>query len=313
MTYDFITIGGAVRDFTFYVEKFKGKTKGTVCFPLGTKINIKNAYFTHGGGACNVAIGLVNFGLKVAVIARIGNDHSGRAILERLREKKIDTQFVQIDKKLHTGVSAIIQPKGGERTIFTFRGANDKLQITNRKLPKTNWIYLASLSGDWKKILDKIFNLKAKTPNLKIAWNPGILQLKVGKEKLKKFLRKADVLILNKTESALLTGKNEKNVLELLKSLFKLGPKIVVITCGKDGAYVMDKNEILYQPAEKVKRVDTTGAGDAFSSGFLAGLVLFNNLKKALKLGIYNSAAVLTQVGAQNGLLTKKDLKKLKL
>ncbi len=307
MIYDIITIGGAIRDFTFYVEKTKKKISGTLCFPLGAKINIKNAYFTHGGGACNVAVGLANFGLKVAVITRIGQDYSGQAILEKLKEKKVDIRFVQIDKKLHTGISAIIQPKEGERTIFTYRGANDALEIKNLESKiKTKWIYIASLSGNWERILKKIYERKDLP---KIAWNPGVLQIKAGKNKLAKFLKRTEVLILNRSESALLVRKSEKNIKELLKSLYRLGPKIVVVTCGKNGAYVMNKDGILYHPAKQVKRVDTTGAGDAFSSGFLGGLILFNNIKKALKLGILNSASVLKKVGAQEGLLTKKDLK----
>ncbi len=312
--YDVITIGGAIRDFTFYIESSQ-KANKFICFPSGAKINIKKAYFTTGGGACNVAVGLANFGLKVASIIRIGKDHSGQAILEKLREKKVDTRFVQVDKKLHTGISAIIQPKGGERTILTYRGANDNFKIENCKLKiETRWIYVASLSGkSWEKVLNQIFNLKFKVSDLKIAWNPGILQLEVGKKKLAKFLRKTEVLILNRNESAMLTGKREKNVPLLLKSLAKLGPKIVVITCGKDGAYVMDKDRVLYQPSKAAKIVDTTGAGDSFSSGFLAGLILFNDLKKALKLGILNSAANLEKIGAQEGLLTKKDLKKMRI
>ncbi len=311
--YDVITIGGAVRDFTFYIEQLKKRSSKFICFLSGTKINIREAYFTHGGGACNVAVGLANFGLKVATVVRVGKDYSGQAIIDGLKKKKVETKFIQIDEKFHTGVSAIIQPKGGERTIFTYRGANDGLEIGNWKLAiGTKWVYIASLSGKWETVLNKVFQISSRH-HIRVVWNPGILQLQAGKNKLAKFLRKTEVLILNKTESAVLTRKSEKNVLLLLKSLLKLGPKIVVITCGKDGAYVMDKNGIIYEPAHPAKKVDTTGAGDSFSSGLLAGLILFNNTKKALKLGIFNSAANLTKIGAQDGLLTKKDLKRLNL
>jgi len=312
--YNIITIGSALRDFTFYIEQDKKFKERFICIPKGVKINISEAYFTYGGGACNVAVGLANFGLKVAVIARVGQDYSGRAIIEDLKKKRIETKFVQVDDKLHTGVSVIIQPKGGERTIFTYRGANDKLQITNYKLQKTKWIYLASLSGNWRRILNKIY-LGSRIKNLeyKVVWNPGVLQLKTGKKKLEKFLKKTEVLILNRVESAILTRGDEKNVPHLLKLLYQLGPKIVVITCGNEGAYVMDKNGVLYEPARAVQVIDTTGAGDSFSSGFLAGLILFNDIKKALRLGIFNSAANLHKVGAQAGLLTKKDLRKIRL
>lgn len=309
--YDVVTIGGAVRDFTFYLEPLKEKNYKFICFLTGTKINVKETYFTHGGGACNVAVGLSNFGLKVAVITRVGQDYSGQAIIDGLKKKNVETRFIQIDRKLHTGVSVIIQPKEGERTILSYRGANDNLELTDNDLKiKTNWIYISSLSGNWKNILNKIYSRFKK---VKIAWNPGISQLQTGKSKLIKFLKKTEVLILNRNEASILTGKSEKNIPFLLKSIFELGPKIVIITCGKEGAFLINKERIIYQSAHPIKKVDTTGAGDSFSSGFLAGLILFNDIKKAFKLGILNSAYNLTKIGAQEGLLTKKDLKRLNL
>lgn len=316
MKYDIITIGSAaLRDFTFFINADKKNKSDYICLPAGAKINISESYFTHGGGACNVVVGLANFGLKVATIVRVGKDYSGQAIIDGLKNKKVDTSFVQVDKKSHTGVSAVIQPRGGDRTILTYRGANDNLEIKSEKLKniKTKWLYLSTLSGNWQPMINQIFNLKDKDPNLKIAWNPSVIQLQAGKKKLAPFLKKTEILIVNRKEAAILSGKDENNMSFLLKSLYQLGPKIIVITCGSDGAYIMDADEILYEPSQATKIIDTTGAGDSFSSGFLAALILFNDLRKALKLGIINSAANLRVVGAQEGLLTKKDLKKLRL
>lgn len=314
--YDVLTIGSAaLRDFTFFINADKKNKSDYICLPAGAKINISESYFTHGGGACNVAVGLANFGLKVAIIVRVGEDYSGQAIIDGLGNKKVNTSFVQIDKKLHTGVSVIIQPRGGDRTILTYRGANDNLEIKSEKLKKikTKLIYLSTLSGNWQPMLSQVFKLKDKNQNLKIAWNPSIIQLQAGKKKLAPFLKKTEILIVNRKEAAILSGKDENIMSLLLKSLAQLGPKIIVITCGSDGAYVMDKDEILYQPSQSTKIIDTTGAGDSFSSGFLAGLILWREISKALKLGILNSAANLRIVGAQDGLLTKKEFKKLRL
>jgi sugar/nucleoside kinase (ribokinase family) len=314
--YDVITIGGAaLRDFTFLIDADKKSKSNDICLPAGTKINIDEAYFTRGGGACNVAVGLANFGLKVATVVRVGKDYSGRAIIDGLRNKKVDTQFVQIDKISHTGISAVIEPRGGDRTILTYRGANDNLEVKSEKLKKikTKWLYLSTFSGNWQPMINQIFKLKDKNQDLKIAWNPSVIQLQAGKKKLEPFLKKTEILIVNRHEAAMLTGQSEKNISLLLKALYQLGPKIIVITCGSDGAYIMAGDEVLYEPSRSTKIIDTTGAGDSFSSGFLAILILFQDIKKALKLGILNSAANLRIIGAQEGLLTKKDLKKLKL
>jgi len=312
--YDVITIGGAVRDETFLFNSIKEKKKNGkyICFLSGAKINVDQIYFTSGGGACNVAVGLSRLGLKAAPIVCIGNDISGRAIINDLKKNKVETKFIKIDRKYHTAISSIISQANIDRTIFTYRGANNQLQINNDRLPETKWIYIAALDGNWQKILNKVINLKLKNPNLKIAWNPGIVQLRAGKKKLNHFLKKIDVLILNKRESSILTKKSDKNIIALLKALHDLGPKIGIITCAEDGAFVINNKDIYYSKAQPKKVVDTTGAGDSFSSGFLAGLIIHNDIKKALKLGILNSAANLTQVGAQDGLLTKKDLKKIK-
>lgn len=315
MLYDVITIGGAVRDANFlFAQKKERKQIGKfTCFLSGVKINVDHVSFTSGGGACNVAVGLAKLGLKTATIVRIGNDASGREVIADLKKNKVETKFITVDQQYHTAISSVINPADADRTILTYRGANEHLKVGQyqKELIKSKWIYVAALDGNWYQTLTKIFNLKVKNPQLKIAWNPGLLQLKVGKKKLAGFLKKTDILILNKVESSILTGRSEQNVLSLLKALYQLGPKIVTITCAGDGAYVMDGQDVIYARAQSKKIVDTTGAGDSFSSGFLAAYLLYQDISKAIKLGILNSAANLRVIGAQEGLLTKKDFKKL--
>lgn len=324
MKYDVITIGGVLRDFTFYVKEGK-ISQGHFIFPLDSKIQVQGAYFTNGGGANNVAVGLARFGLKVALVGRIGQDFSGQAILKNLEKNKIETKFVQVDPKLHTGVSVIIQRQGKGKVLFTFRGASENLILDSKFLAlDTRWIYIAALTGKWEKILNKVFfthrnirvNPRQVRVNPRLAWNPGAVQLAVGKKKLTKYLRRTEVLILNRHEAAQLLNfktqnPNLRQIPDLLLKLHKLGPKIVAITCGRRGAFVYNGKKIYYHSATKRRPKDATGAGDAFSSGFLAGLILFNDIKKALKLGILNSGSVIKKVGAQNGLLDRKFLENL--
>ena len=126
-------------------------------------------------------------------------------------------------------------------------------------------------------------------------------------------------MILNKDEaielalSGIKLGRKNPNHLNrpiyLLNILQEWGPKIVVITDGKKGAWAYDGKKIYYQKIFKARVADTTGVGDSFGSAFLAGLMAEkNNISRALKWGMINSASVLTKVGAQNGLLTRKKL-----
>ena len=321
--YDVVTIGSGLRDITFSVERAKiiyrpqnPLYKKFITFPLGTKNDFQRPIFTVGGGACNTAASFSKLGLKVAAITKIGKDPEGRLILEKLRKDKIDTRFIQIDEKLATGLSFIISPKKlkRERTIFTYRGAinNLKLQISDLKF-KTRWIYLAGLTGPyWRGNLKRIFGLKSRIQNLKIAWNPGGAQLKAGEKSLNKYLKLTDVLIVNQEEAKDLIRKKRARMSALLKTLHKGGPKIVVITCGRHGAYTYDGKKIYYRQATGHRVQDATGAGDAAGAGFVTGLILSRgNVAKALKLAIFNSGSVVTEVGAQNGLLTRKEANKL--
>ena len=100
-----------------------------------------------------------------------------------------------------------------------------------------------------------------------------------------------------------------KNTEFLLRTVQGWGPGMVVITCGEKGAYVIDNGQVYFEKVKKVKAVDTTGAGDAFGASFVAGLIFYkNDVRKALKLGMLNSASVVARVGAQAGLLTRRDL-----
>lgn len=317
--FDVITIGGSTRDIMFYIDQgkivdnIKGfDSKKFLAFELAAKINIKKPYFTTGGGACNTAINFSNLGLKAATIIRVGNDKEGVEAIKELKSHKINTDLIEIDKRLATGFSfLVIGGKDKEYVAFLYRGANDNLEIINSNLElKNKWLYVSSLSGEnWENTLDKIKKLKG---NNKLAWNPGKVQLEAGYSRLKKFLEITDILILNRAEALeLLSSAGEKTDGPefLLKKIQSWGPKIVTITEGDEGAWVYDGKKNYYQKAYEVDVVDTTGAGDAFGSTFVAGIILGNDLEKSLKMALINSAESLTEIGAHLGLLNLKELK----
>jgi len=330
--FDVVTIGGAVKDITFYTNQ--GRIFSTpenftaqkmIAFEYGAKIDTKEVYLNWGGGAANSAVSLSRLGLKIETIIRVGKDDTGKSLIKNLNKEKINTNSIQLDTKTPTGFSLIlgIDRKEREHIGFLFRGANNNLSLVSKNLNKVNsdWIYLTSLSGkNWLSNLKIIFN-SVSQKKIKIAWNPGNLQLQGGKRFLGNFLKQTNILILNKDEAIelVLSGmklgrKSPKHLnrpLYLLNILQEWGPKIVLITDGKKGAWAYDGKRIYYQKALSNKVVDTTGVGDAFGSSFLAGWVIGKgNVQKALKLGAINSGSVISKVGAQNGLLIRKELEK---
>jgi sugar/nucleoside kinase (ribokinase family) len=334
--FNVLTIGGATRDIIFVTDK--GRIISTpqnlteqklLAFEYGAKIKSDQVYFSSGGGACNAAVSLSRLGIKTAALLRIGNDQNGIEIKNNLLREKVETKFIQEDKKTDTSISFIVvDKKRGDRVIFNWRGANRKLKVESKKLKVADqkWIYLTSLSDDWEKYLAEI-NSFVKKNKIRLAFNPGSAQIKAGRKKLLEILKSTEILLLNRDEAIelALSGEGEKqknknfnNPINLIKIIREWGPKIVIVTQGLSGAWVGDKENIYYARATSKKRIDTTGAGDAFGSGFLGGFILSGgNIKESLKYAIINSGNVVGHYGAQEGLVTlvkiKSQLNRIKI
>jgi len=332
MVYDFIAVGGATRDISFFTDQGllldnrRDLLRQTLlAFEYGAKIRVDKFYYTYGGGAANAAVNLANFGFKSACLAAVGADENGRAIIKNLKSRGVSTKLLKVLNDQDSGFSFILISEG-ERIIFTERGANGLLAINNsdlKILANTKNIYLSSLSGNWLDILKKVFTVAQKN-KIKVSWNPSEAQYASGLKKLAPFLKNTYMFSVNKDEAielALISaGKkkltrafldDERNLLKIIQSF---GPRIAMVTSGAAGAYVYDGQEFYHQPILKEKKhIDTTGVGDLFNSTFAAGLELFKgDIKKALYLGARNTASKITHLGAQNGLIKfdrKKEIK----
>lgn len=308
---DVITIGGATRDLMFYsgdgqlISTDNLTKQKLLAFEYGAKITADELYSNFGGGAANSAVSFANLGLKAGVICKVGQDDDGEKIIKNLAAKKVSTDLVKRDKENASAFSMILTVKGTahEHIVFAYRGASDNLSAGDVNLAKveTKWLYVASLpKTGWEKIM--ALAVKKKTS---VAWNPGIKQLE-ELTKLKSYLPKVKVLFLNRDEA--LEFKKLKDIKGLIKYIKGLGPEIVVITDSANGAYAYDGKTYYFMKALKRQSVDTVGVGDAFNSAFTSALIYGKNIRTALKWGITNSASVVTKIGAQNGLLAKRQI-----
>jgi sugar/nucleoside kinase (ribokinase family) len=326
MKYNFITIGGATEDITFYTKEgilIENKKdvlhQKLLAFKFGAKVKIDRSHSTFGGGAANSAVNFSGFGFKVASSICVGDDERGKKIIANLKRKKVDTSLVGITKAMETGFSFLLTGPGNEHIVFSDRGANSELRITNhelRMLENTEWIYISSLAGKWEDVLNKVFSTK----EAKIAWNPGRRQILAGVKKIGKYIAKTNVFCVNKDEATEIVfsdaryknkgGKFLNDMRNLLKIIKSYGPEIVVITNGRNGVDVFDGTSFYHQNIMKEKRaVDTTGVGDAFNSSFVAGLKIYlGDIDKAIHLGLKVTASVVSLSGAQNGLLTRSQI-----
>lgn len=324
--FDVITFGGATQDIMYYTSDAKLLKHGKnleefLAFKYGSKISSEDVSFTFGGGGMNTAISFSLMGLKTSSIISLGDDWFASSIVKELKKNRINTDSLQIFTGIHSGFSFIVNYGNyHEHVLFTHRGANSVLNVTPKDLRgiDAKWFYIASLSGKDSLVEKNIKTILiyAKKKKIKVAWNPGVLQLERGSKYFKKYLKQIEFFNVNFEEARALCGSDSKKVNEieiLLETIYSWGPKIVSITCGHKGAYVYDGKEIIHEKILKVKSINTTGAGDAFGSSFVAGLILDYDIKKSLKLAMTRSCMVITKIGAQVGLLNKNQLTKFKI
>ncbi len=311
--YDVITVGSSTIDVFAQTEKsdmisFQTQNKNEkACFlayPVGDKILIKDIETTTGGGGTNTAVALAKMGSKVAYLGMVGDDENGDLIIDSLKKEKV--KFIGKRSKKRSGYSIILDSIAHDRTILTYKGCNNcfKFSAIDKKKVKAKWFYLCAMVGESFKELEKIVSY-AKKNNIKVMFNPSSYLAEKGIEYLKKVLRGTDILVLNRAEAKTLVGNHDIEILlKLLKDL--LESSIVIITDGKNGVHVNDGKFHYIGKSHNIKIVETTGAGDAFGSTFLAAYIKKNNVEEAIKVAITNSESVISHHGAKNKLLTMK-------
>ena len=313
--FDVICVGSSTVDAfarTELCEMLHDKSnKEFIAYPLGAKILVEEMHFTIGGGGTNSAVAFSRLGLKTAYLGKMGTRENSKRIVNQLKEENVDTSLIVRSEKARTGYSIVLDTKNHDRTILVFKGSNNDLGINEVKLNKlkTKWFYFSTMMGKSYKTLEKLADYAAKN-NIKIAFNISSYLAKMGPSYLGKILKKTSLLVLNKDEAGILVGKAD--IKKMLIKLNKLGPKIVSITDGKKGVYVLYNKQIYYgKPHSKVKVVETTGAGDAFASSFLSGMIKKNNIEFAMKLGMTNAESVIQYHGAKEKLLTYNEALKV--
>lgn len=326
---DVITIGSATMD--VFVESddanivsvyTKNKKSEFMSYPYGAKVEIEDFASQVGGGGVNTACNFANLGFNTGAIFKIGDDIYSDGILESFKGKNIDLSNIIQDPKISTGFSIILVSFQGDRTVLAHRGANAKIKksdINFDAIKDAKLLYIAPLNGDSTKVLDHIVTF-AKDNDVKVCFNAGTSSLKKGFNYLKKILENANIVVLNKEEAVMATQiqirpdtKDEKFSQEFihpdLKAIFnKLKIRdyqVIIITDGGRGAYAYDGKDYYHCPIFDGPVTSTLGAGDAFASTLCASLWKNGpDIGKALMYASINSAGVVSEFGATQGLMT---------
>jgi ribokinase len=284
-------VGSLVIDITIYPSKNFFLIKDLLAFPFDYKTQIEKISLDVGGSGFNIAKVLSILGNKVEFFGKVGNDSYGEIILKEMKRSKISTKNVKRENSM-TGFSLIFL-YGGEKTILTYRGANNLLSekdLDNNTLEKCDWFIFTSMTSNENiKFLRKAIEV-SKMHGIKIICNPSVAMVDYQRKKLLEFMKKSEFVIMNKKEAMKLT--QTKNPLEACKKLKKISKATVIVTMGKKGSVVFNDKLKIFE-AYKVKVIDTTGAGDSFTAAFSHSFsktkdidysIKFSNAYAALKI-----------------------------
>lgn len=280
-----------------------------ICMRFGDKIPYESATVcTAVGNASNAAVAAARLGLGSALRAYVGEDRYGVECLEKLTEEHVSTDYMVTEPGKASNYHYVLWYET-DRTILVkhedFTYAAPTLDVS----PK--WMYLSSLADNSLPYHLELAKLLEQHPDTKLAFQPGTFQMKLGAEALAPLYARAEIFFCNKEEAERILGLPEgTKITDLLDGVRVLGPKIVVITDGRKGAYAFDGDKKQFVPMYPDARApfERTGAGDAFASTVVAALALGKPFDEALLWGPINSMSVVQDVGAQKGLLTREAL-----
>ena len=281
-----------------------------ICMRWGDKIPYElSAFVPAVGNASNAAVSAARLGLPTALRAYVGKDAYGAQCLERLQKEGIDTAYMVTQPEKRTNNYYILWYEG-QRTILVNHEQFDYSLPALAATPK--WVYFSSFAANSLPYHHVWADYLRKHPEIKLAFQPGTFQIQMGKEALAEIYQRSDIFFCNKEEAEKILGLGAgQDMKELLNQIRALGPKKVVITDDKRGCYAVDESgAMLHCPRYPDPRApyEITGAGDALASTAVAALGLGQPLSEALRWGSANASAVIQEIGAQKGLLTRAQL-----
>ncbi|MDP2704844.1 MAG: carbohydrate kinase family protein [Patescibacteria group bacterium] len=259
------------------------------------------------GNSANAVVSASRLGLKTAFISDIGSDENGEGCLEELKQNAVDTTYITTHSGRETNYHYVLWYED-ERTILV---KHQEYEYVLPQFETPKWIYLSSLAENSLPYQEEIAEYLKGHPEVKLVFQPGTFQIRLGYKKLQELYSLSYLFFCNVDEAKrILSLTEEIEIFPLLKKMRELGPKIMVITDGRKGAYVYDGETAWFMPTypDPKPAYERTGAGDAFASTFTSAMILGKTIPEALSWAPINSMSVVQEIGAQKGLLTRETL-----
>ncbi|MFC1592642.1 carbohydrate kinase family protein [Candidatus Omnitrophota bacterium] len=275
---------------------------------------VEETKLSPGGSAANTIYGLAKLGVNTGFTGVVGDDDEGKMTLEDFQKVGVDTSQIGIKSRAETGSVVCLSDRLGKRSLYVMPRANNLLTIDDLDLTYINqakMLHISAFVDDRQ--FDVLLELVGKLDlSVKISFSPGALYSSKGLNALTPILTRTHALFINESEIQQLT---KEDVATGAESCLKQGCHMVAVTLGKGinhktvtaTSYIRDSNyEYVIEPGNKniISALDTTGAGDAFATGFLYGLLNGKGLEECGRLGDITSRFSITKMGAREGLPT---------
>jgi len=299
---------------------------------------------THvGGGAVNAAVAMARLGLDVATLVKLGKDARAETVLAGLMQEGVSARWAVRDGRAPTGASVLVSSHDRNAAIFTFRGANTLLEEADLREEAfaVDLVYISSLSNESADAFPAIVR-RAKANRAVVATNPRVRQLSSRAGAFQESLALIDILAVNSSEADVLvpslvarfgegghalgfaqgqgeepprlalrglaSGGHEMSLAGFFAAVSRLGPRYVVVTDGRYGAWLACNDAIHHCPVPPTDVAGTAGAGDAFNATFASYVALGRPPGEALRAAALNAASVVGHIDTQTGLLARDAL-----
>lgn len=263
-------------------------------------------YHTAGGGsAANLAVALQRLGVSSLLVTKVGDDPEGSRLVEELRAEGVTLALAPSPSQAKTDRCVILVTPGLQRTILWMPGARLRL---GDPLPLQEVLscHVVVLDLDDPALLRFVLDLPTHTaPRIRLVGYVKHLARMERRQALD-FACRFDVLIGSESEFSSLLGRTSlEEALDELRSLMRQGvTRLVAVTRGVRGSWLVTLQEVIVQPAYRIRAIDPTGAGDAFAAGIVYGIVRRLPLTATARIASAMGALATRSVGARTALPT---------
>lgn len=264
-----------------------------------------------GGCAANTGTALSKMGIKTGIIGKVGDDAYGNFLISQMERHNLDLRGVVRDPQVATSTTLVLVSPDGERSFIHYLGADGEFLEEEVDLRLIKDCKILHIAGSF--LMPKLdgkptANIlrKAKEAGVITSLDTGWDEKNRWMKTLKPCLPYLDIFLPSIKEAEKLTNKKKEE--DIAEDLLTLGIKVVGLKMGERGSYFRTKDESFFIPPYKVTVRDTTGAGDCFVAGFLAGQIFGWDLKQCGQFANALGAQCVQALGATSGIKSQKEM-----